>query len=66
VHYLVKEYHAAIGAFDATVRTLRYTMAADHVAQDTDLQATQETLGISVAATEKSVSLSKQTARRAF
>jgi integrase/recombinase XerD len=66
VQYLVKEYLERIGIFDASVHTLRHTMAAHHVAQGTDLQVIQETLGISVAATEKYVSLSKKTARKAL
>src|SRR5262249_16861590 len=66
VQYLVKEYLERIGIFDASVQTLRHTMAAHHIAQGTDLQVIQETLGISVAATEKYLSLSKKTARKAL
>jgi integrase/recombinase XerD len=66
VQYLVKEYLEHIGIFDASVHTLRHTMAAHHVAQGTDLQVIQETLGISLEATEKYVSLAKKTARRAL
>jgi site-specific recombinase XerD len=66
VQYLVKEYLERIGIFDASVHTLRHTMAAHHIAQGTDLQVIQETLGISLAATEKYVSLAKKTARRAL
>jgi site-specific recombinase XerD len=47
------------------VHTLRHAMAAHHIAQGTDLQVIQETLGISLAATEKYVSLAKKTARKA-
>ena len=66
VQYLVKEYLERIGIFDASVRTLRHTMAGHHIAQGTDLQVIQETLGISVAATEKYVSLAKKAARKAL
>jgi site-specific recombinase XerD len=53
VQYLVKEYLERMGIFDASVHTLRHTMAAHHVAQGTDLQVIQETLGISLGTTEK-------------
>jgi integrase/recombinase XerD len=66
VQYLVQDYLERIGIFDASVHTLRHTMAAHHVAQGTDLQVIQETLGISVAATEKYLTLSKKTARKAL
>jgi integrase/recombinase XerD len=66
VQYLVKGYLKKIGISDASVQTLRHTMAAHHVAQGTDLQVVQETLGISLAATEKYVSLAKKTARKAL
>jgi site-specific recombinase XerD len=66
IQYLVQEYLERTGIFDASVRTPRHTMAAHHIAQGTDLQVIQETLGISVAATEKYVSLSKKTARKAL
>jgi len=66
VQYLVKEYLECIGIFDASVHTLRHTMAAHHAAQGTDLQVIQETLGISLEATEKYLSLAKKTARRAL
>jgi len=66
VQYLVKGYLERIGIFDASVKTLRHTMAAHHIAQGTDLQVIQETLGISLDATEKYVSLAKKTARRAL
>jgi site-specific recombinase XerD len=63
---MVQEYLEHIGIKDASVHTLRHTMAAHHIAQGTDLQVVQETLGISVAATEKYVSLSKKMARNAL
>jgi integrase/recombinase XerD len=66
IQYLVQEYFERIGIFDASVHTLRHTMAAHHIAQGTDLQVIQETLGISLEATEKYVSLSKKTARKAL
>ena len=66
VQYLVQEYLERIGIFDASVHTLRHTMAAHHIAQGTDLQVIQETLGISLEATEKYISLSKKTARKAL
>jgi site-specific recombinase XerD len=66
VQYLVQDYLERIGIFDASVHTLRHTMAAHHIAQGTDLQVIQETLGISLEATEKYVSLSKKTARKAL
>lgn len=66
VQYLVKAYLERIGIFDASVRTLRHTMAGHHIAQGTDVQVIQETLGISVAATEKYISLAKKTARKAL
>jgi site-specific recombinase XerD len=66
VQYLVQEYLERIGIFDASVHTLRHTMAAHHIAQGTDLQVIQETLGISLEATEKYLSLSKKTARKAL
>jgi integrase/recombinase XerD len=66
VQYLVKEYLEQIGIHDASVQTLRHTMAAHHVAQGTDLQIIQETLGISLEATEKYVTLAKRAARRAL
>lgn len=66
VQYMVKEYLERIGIFDASVRTLRHSMAAHHIARGTDLQIIQETLGISLASTEKYVSLSKKTARKAL
>jgi site-specific recombinase XerD len=66
VQYFVKEYLESIGIRDASVHTLRHTMAAHHVAQGTDLQVIQETLGISLEATEKYLSLAKKTARRAL
>jgi len=40
--------------------------AAYHIAQGTDLQVIQHTLGISLAATDKYLSLSKKTARKAL
>jgi site-specific recombinase XerD len=66
VQYLVQDYLVRIGIFDASVHTLRHTMAAHHIAQGTDLQVIQETLGISLEATEKYISLSKKTARKAL
>jgi site-specific recombinase XerD len=63
---VVQEYLERIGIFDASVHTLRHTMAAHHIAQGTDLQVIQETLGISLEATEKYISLSKKTARKAL
>lgn len=66
VQYLVQEYLERIGITDASVHTLRHTMAAHHIAQGTDLQVIQETLGISVAATERYISLSKKAIRRAL
>lgn len=66
LQYLVQEYLEHIGISDASVHTLRHTMAAHHVAQGTDIQVIQETLGISLEATEKYIGLSKRTARKAL
>jgi integrase/recombinase XerD len=66
IQYLVKDYLEQIGILNASVHTLRHTMAAHHIAQGTDLQIIQETLGISLAATEKYVTLAKKTARKAM
>jgi len=60
------EYLERISIFNASVHTLRHTMAVHHIAQGTSLQVIQEKLGISLEATEKYVSLSKQTARKAL
>jgi len=66
VQYLVKGYLERIGIVDASVHTLRHTMAARHIAQGTDLQVIQETLGISLTTTEKFLSLAKKTTRKAL
>jgi site-specific recombinase XerD len=66
IQYLVKGYLEQIGILDASVHTLRHTMAAHHIAQGTDLQVIQETLGISLGATEKYLTLAKKTARKAL
>lgn len=66
IQYMVKGYLEQIGVGDASVKTLRHSMAAHHVAQGTDLQVIQETLGISLQATERYVSLAKRTARKAL
>lgn len=66
IQYMVKGYLEGIGVGDASVKTLRHSMAAHHIAQGTDLQVIQETLGISLQATERYVSLAKRTARKAL
>jgi site-specific recombinase XerD len=63
---MVQEYLERIGIVDASMHTLRHTMAAHHIAQATDIQVIQETLGISLEATEKYLTLAKKTARKAL
>jgi integrase/recombinase XerD len=45
VQYMVGKYLERIGLSDATVRTLRHTMATHHIAKGIPLTALQETLG---------------------
>lgn len=46
IQYTVKKYLDEAGIRNASVRTLRHTMATYHVAQGTDLETIQHTLGL--------------------
>jgi integrase/recombinase XerD len=67
VQYVVVKYLEQIGIRNASVRTLRHTMATHHVARGTKLSTVQETLGLSsIDSTEVYVSLAKQVQRKAL
>jgi site-specific recombinase XerD len=67
IQRLVKKYMEEAGIADASVHTLRHTMATHHVAQGTDLKTVQETLGHeSLETTAIYVSLAKKAQREAL
>ncbi|HZB95788.1 MAG TPA: tyrosine-type recombinase/integrase [Herpetosiphonaceae bacterium] len=67
IEYMVAKYLADAGIPNASVHTLRHTMATHHVAQGTDLKTVQETLGhASLATTSIYVSLAKQAQKKAL
>ncbi len=67
IEYMVTKYLEEAGITNASVHTLRHTMATDHVARGTDLKTVQETLGhASLATTAIYVSLAKQAQKKAL
>ena len=67
IEYMVAKYLTEAGIPNASVHTLRHTMATHHVAQGTDLKTVQETLGhASLATTSIYVSLAKNAQRKAL
>ncbi len=64
---MIQHYLEEAGIRDASVHTLRHTMATHHVANGTDLKTVQETLGhTSLAMTSIYVSLAKTAQRKAL
>ncbi len=67
IEYMVSKYLGETGISDASVHTLRHTMATHHVARGTDLKTVQVTLGhASLATTTIYVSLSKRVQKKAL
>jgi site-specific recombinase XerD len=67
IEYMVAKYLAETGIRQASVHTLRHTMATHHVAKGTDLKTVQVTLGhASLATTTIYVSLAKQSQKKAL
>ena len=67
VEYMVTKYLVETGIHNASVHTLRHTMATHHVARGTDLKTVQVTLGhASLATTAIYVSLSKRAQKKAL
>lgn len=63
----VAAYLDEAGIKDASVHTLRHTMATHHIARGTDLKTIQETLGhADLATTAMYVQLAKRAQRRAL
>ncbi len=67
IEYMVTKYLSETGILNASVHTLRHTMATHHVIRGTDLKTVQVTLGhASLATTTIYVSLSKQAQKKAL
>ena len=67
IEYMLSKYLAEAGIKNASVHTLRHTMATHHVAKGTDLKTVQETLGhVSLETTTIYVSLAKKAQRKAL
>jgi len=67
IQYTVSKYLQTVGIKNASVHTLRHTMATHHIARGTDLKTIQETLGHSnLATTSLYVSLAKTAQRKAL
>lgn len=67
IQYTVKKYLGEIGIKDASVHTLRHTMATHHGGRGTDLKTVQEMLGhADLATTAIYVSLAKTAQRKAL
>ena len=67
IQYTVSKYLQSVGIKNASVHTLRHTMATHHIARGTDLKTIQETLGhADLATTAIYVSLAKNAQRKAL
>src|SRR5437763_16770550 len=67
IEYMVSKYLAEASIQNASVHTLRHTMATHHVARGTDLKTVQETLGhANLKTTSIYVSLAKTAQRKAL
>jgi site-specific recombinase XerD len=67
IQYTVNKYLQAAGIKNASMHTLRHTMATHHISRGTDLKTIQETLGhADLATTAIYVSLAKKAQRKAL
>jgi integrase/recombinase XerC len=67
IQYTVSKYLQMTGIKNASVHTLRHTMATHHISRGTDLKTVQETLGhASLSTTAIYVSLAKNAQRKAL
>lgn len=67
IQYTIADYLEQVGIKNASVHTLRHTMATHHIARGTDIKTVQETLGhASLSTTTIYVSLAKKAQKKAL